>query len=174
MKQCYHKTNVKKNGCGSVIVVLKLHCFLIILMDSKSLPWISRFTASMIKIFERDGGDRTVGSKPYRFQVLAQVVGSGCWLLPKPMYNVTDKQVDHSPSSVFFFLFKFFLLALLNGAVAGITERSMVSLNDPTRICPTIPSNRTYVGPCQYSMHDWVSAHQRENVESPVSCPSPS
>lgn len=97
----------------------------------------------MIKIFERDEGNRTVGSKPYRFQVLAQVVGSGCWLLPKPMYNVTDKQVDHSPSSVFFFLFKFFLLALLNGAVAGITERSMVSLNDPTGICPTIPSIRT-------------------------------
>jgi len=64
----------------------------------------------MIKIFQRDGGNRTVGSKPYRFQVLAQVVGSGCWLLPKPMYNVTDKQVDHSPSSVFFFNFLFALL----------------------------------------------------------------
>ncbi|KAK7388950.1 hypothetical protein VNO78_23779 [Psophocarpus tetragonolobus] len=94
----------------------------------------------MIKIFQRDGGNRTVGSKPYRFQVLAQVVGSGCWLLPKPMYNVTDKQVDHSPSSVFFFNFSF---SPFNGAVAGITERSMVSLNDPTGICPTIPSIRT-------------------------------
>lgn len=93
---------------------------------------LARFTASMIKIFKREGkviggwwGKDLIG-----FQVLAQVVGYGCWLLPKPMYNVTDKQVDHSPSSLFFFLFLFSFY--INGAVAGITERSIVSLNDPT------------------------------------------
>lgn len=96
--------------------------------DSKSLPWISRFTASMIKIFQRDGGNRTVGSKPYRFQVLAQVVGSGCWLLPKPMYNVTDKQVDHSPSSVFFFNFLFALLM----------EQLLASQKDPWWVLMTL------------------------------------
>lgn len=129
----------------------------------------------MIKIFERDGGDRTVGSKPYRFQVLAQVVGSGCWLLPKPMYNVTDKQVDHSPSSVFFFLFKFFLLALLNGAVAGITERSMVSLNDPTGICPTIPSIRTLhlLGHASIQCMIGSLPTKEKNVESPSFMPFP-
>lgn len=129
----------------------------------------------MIKIFERDEGNRTVGSKPYRFQVLAQVVGSGCWLLPKPMYNVTDKQVDHSPSSVFFFLFKFFLLALLNGAVAGITERSMVSLNDPTGICPTIPSIRTLhlLGHASIQCMIGSLPTKEKNVESPSFMPFP-
>lgn len=39
-----------------------------------------------------------MGPRPYQFQVLAQVVGPRCWSLPKPMYNVTDKQVDHSSS----------------------------------------------------------------------------
>jgi hypothetical protein len=56
----------------------------------------------MIKILEGDGGGLIViqgwGPEPYQFQVLAQVVGPSCWSLPKPMYNVTDKQVDHSPS----------------------------------------------------------------------------
>ncbi|KAL9326420.1 hypothetical protein ACSQ67_007065 [Phaseolus vulgaris] len=57
---------------------------------------------------------------------------------------------------------------------AGITERSMVSLNDPTEICPTISSIRTlhFMGhaPPIQCMIGSLSAHQRENVESPVSC----
>ncbi|CAJ1944071.1 unnamed protein product [Sphenostylis stenocarpa] len=59
-----------------------------------------------------------------------------------------------------------------NQSVAGITERSMVSLNDPTGICPTIPSIRTlhfmgHAAPIQ-CMIGSLSAHQRENVESPI------
>jgi len=55
------------------------------------------FTASMIKIFfQREGGGTQTLSVP--------AVGSGggprCRLLPEPMYNVTDKEVDHS--SLFF------------------------------------------------------------------------
>jgi hypothetical protein len=57
------------------------------------------FTASMIKIFfQREGGGTQTLSVP--------AVGSGggprCRLLPEPMYNVTDKEVDHS--SLFFFM----------------------------------------------------------------------
>ena len=50
-----------------------------------------------------------------------------------------------------------------------------MSLNDPTQICPTIPSIRTlhFMGhaPPIQCMIGSLAAHQRENVESPVSCP---
>lgn len=107
----------------------------------------------MIMILERE---RRVGSWPYRFQVLAQVVGPSCWLLPKPMYNC-HWQTGGSflPSFFFFHLSLFFEKYIYNQknkciffppfheAVAGITERSMVSINDPIGVWPTIPSITT-------------------------------
>ena len=80
------------------------------------------------------------------------LIGSRCWLRwwgPAAGYcpnqctmSLTNRWIILHLLFSFFFFF-LFLLALLNGAVAGITERSMVSLNDPTGICPTIPSIRT-------------------------------
>ena len=64
------------------------------------------FTASMIKIFqrerEREGNRERWGPDLISSRCWLRWVGPRCWSLPKPMYNVTDKQVDHSPS--FFFM----------------------------------------------------------------------
>ena len=74
-----------------------------------------------------------------------------------------------------FFFFFLFLLALLNGAVAGITERSMVSLNDPTGICPTIPSIRTLhlLGHASIQCMIGSLPTKEKNVESPSFMPFP-
>lgn len=86
---------------------------------------------------------------------------------PNQCTIVTDKQVDHSlflyfnknikqkkisffPFFSFFYLFSTFFFPPFHEAVAGITERSMVSLNDPTGIRPTISPinhNRSFGGP---------------------------
>lgn len=62
----------------------------------------------------REGVNRTVGPGTLiSSRCWLRWVGPACWTLPKPIYNVTDKQVDHSSLLPFFF---FLLLLLFHGA----------------------------------------------------------
>lgn len=91
----------------------------------------------------RDGGNRTSRAHTLSVPGVAQVVSPSCCSLPKPMYNVTDKQVDHS-SLFFIFLFfppllsfNFNFYILFYASLAP--QRSVVGVNDPTPRLPTSP-----------------------------------